>query len=60
MAKSGGYESPHFLIPLIGGLLLVALAPLIGQRRQNLAAYEDLVVLTRRDIREREGCASSE
>lgn len=39
----------YFLYPMIGGLLAVATGSLLGRTARTLAAYVDLVVLTRRE-----------
>jgi len=40
----------YLLLPVIGGLLAVATGSLLGRAARTLAAYVDLVVLTRREI----------
>jgi O-antigen/teichoic acid export membrane protein len=39
----------YFLLPVIGGLLAVAAGSLLGRAARTLAAYVDLVALTRRE-----------
>ena len=39
----------YLLLPVIGGLLAVAVGSLLGRAARTLAAYVDLVVLTRRE-----------
>ncbi len=39
----------HLLLPLVGGLLAVAIGSLLGRAARTLAAYVDLVALTRRE-----------
>jgi hypothetical protein len=41
----------YVLFPVIGGILAVALGSLFGRFARTIAAYVDLIVLTRREER---------
>jgi O-antigen/teichoic acid export membrane protein len=41
--------STYFLIPMIGGLLAVAVGSLLGRAARTLAAYVDLIILTQKE-----------
>ena len=40
----------YFLFPMVGGLLAVATGSLLGRAARTLAAYVDLILLTRREV----------